>query len=175
MNNNSSEGPSCSIESKPTSNSSSIDLTKIYIDLPKAKLLTAADKLSIIFIGAPWCSTCAMQKPHLPKFIATMEEKKISVAFLEVEVAYDVFTTPAHKDFTMQLFSTPPGREILPAGQRYPDDSTSIIAIRGREFYPTLFAVKNNKVLYANKDVATQKGLDYAASEIFKSFASETF
>jgi hypothetical protein len=161
-----SSGPSCSIGSKPSSQHADDKGTVHYITLDKAWTHIQSPTLSALIIGAPWCSTCAMQKPHLPFLEQGLAARNIPLFYLEVESEYDVFLSPAHRAITMQLFSTPPGRKILPSGERYPDDTTSIIAIRGREFYPTLFGVKNASVVYANKNVATRDGITQAITDL---------
>ena len=161
-----SSGPSCSIDSKPSSVRADNKDTVQYITLDDAWTHIQSPTLSALIIGAPWCSTCAMQKPHLPYLQQGLSARNIPLFYLEVESDYDVFLSPAHREITMQLFSTPPGRKILPFGERYPNDTTSIIAIRGREFYPTLFGVRNSSVVYANKNVATHEGITKAITDL---------
>ena len=158
-------GPACSLQSRPNDEASPLSSFK-KVDLPGVRKLIDGKAPVVIIIEAEWCGDCRNQMRNLPKFEEALAAAGIDLYLFTAEGPfYDHFITPEHKEFVMRICATPVGSPIY--GDRISqDDSSSVMAKRGREGYPAIFFISNGAVqLWSIEDVS-EKQLEKTAKEI---------
>ena len=169
MTNELKDGPTCSINSKP------IDVESIS---PAIKSLTIKEVIAliesniptVIIIDAEWCGDCRNQMRNLPQFEETLRKENITVNIFTAEgPTYDQFVSPEHKALAMKIYSSPVNAQIFNTEpETIANDTTSVMAVRGREGYPAIFFIKNGAVkLWSIEDVSV-KQLEVLAQKILK-------
>lgn len=161
---NKSQGPACSIDSRPK-DEYSIELKIKNLNPEEVKKLIQSEQPSVIIVTADWCGDCKNQKPGLAKFEEKLKLNGISLQTFLVEKEYDIYISSAHEDLVNKLFNTPIGSFILNS-EVEKDISTSVMGVRGRLGYPGTFLVSKGALLHWSIEDVSISELDLLAEAI---------
>ena len=165
------DGASCSINSKPLGNNSDLHFPSIKsLSIKEVISLIESKVSSVIIIDAEWCTDCRNQMRNLPQFEEKLRAKNITVNIFTVEgPVYDQFISPGHKALAMKIYSSPVNAQIFNTDSTaIANDTTSVMAVRGREGYPAIFFIEDGAIqLWSIEDVSV-KQLEVLAQKILK-------